>query len=338
MRVLLVSEKLQEHMAYRIANFLPRFQYMPCTVLWAKTDKEVEHYIQNVDAVLLNRCCHTGWLSPNSPVYTAPVPVARFYLDVWKIKGIVKKRLRRDPEYRTSYGTRYADFFREYDVRMSPCKELFRRACPEWISSMFWSPHCIDVQNYNVEKDIDVLFWGNISKRYTIRNEMRHLLKGCTVSEGKRIDDLLTMYKIVLNGRKYKFAVLGYHKRRPYHGGKLHKLISRAKICPTGPRTIDGVPIGKFFENAACGAISLTTDFTDREDLGFEHRKHLWITKLYRGHKLRRFLENLTYLLEHPDLTEEMSKNAKELIRTRHTPRVRGRELYEFLCKRTGKS
>jgi glycosyltransferase involved in cell wall biosynthesis len=332
MKVLFVSEDVAKHLAYRVANFVPRVLCMPCTVAWAKTNQEVTQYIQGADVILLNRCMHTWWLTDDSPVYKTPIPTARFYLDVWKIPGL-KEKVKKNPEFRTIHGTRYADFFRKYDMRISPCKELFEKSCPGWISSMFWSPHCIDVQNFDVPKDIDVLFWGNPARRYRIRNEMRRLLESHVSGKPKRIDKLLTMYRLVLNGRKYRFALLGYNKRRPYCGAKLYELISRAKVCCTGPRLEErGVPVGKFFENAACGTVSLTTDFTDREALGFEHGKNIWISKL----DLSCFLNDLTYLLEHPNLIDKMSKNAKELIRTRHTPEIRGRELYEFFRERTG--
>ncbi len=331
MKVLFVSEEVEKHLVHRVANFVPRVQYMPCTVVRAKTNQEVADHIRGTDVILLNRCMHTWWLAKNSPVYTASVPVARFYLDVWKIPGL-RERVKKNPKLRTGHGTRYADFFRKYDVRMSPCKELFESSCPKWLDSMFWSPHCIGVQDYGISKDIDVLFWGNVATRYKIRCKMKALLERCIVSEIKRVDKLLVIYEIILNRQSYRFAVLGYNKEHPYHSEKLYRLISRAKICCTGPRLKEGAPIGKFFENAACGALSLTTDFTDREALGFTHKENIWITRVH----LKRFLSDLTYLLEHPDRADQMSKNAKELIRIRHTPEVRARELYEFFREKTG--
>jgi len=49
-------------------------------------------------------------------------------------------------------------------------------------------------------------------------------------------------------------------------------------------------------------------------------------------------LDDLVYLLEHGDVTEEMSERAKELVRARHTRRARALGLYEFLCGQVGKS
>jgi len=323
---------------------------MPCTLLHARTHQEVEQYIQDVDVVILNRCKFTGFLERDSSIYSivplagerrtvnAPVPVARFFSDPWYM-----------PRYKARFerSRGFANFFREYNIRILPYRELFEQHCPEWIDSMFWSPRCAYIQDCNVEKDIDVLFWGNTVRQYVIRNTMKALLEKCIVSEEEEVDESLVMYRISLNGRTYKLAMLRFRARGRfpcstlplYRGEKLYKLLSRAKICPAGPRLYPrGAPIGKFFENAACGAVSLTIDFTDRKELGFEHGKHLWITELHRGGKIPHFLEDLAYLLEHPDLIEEMSKNAKELIRIRHTPVIRGRELYEFLCVKVGTS
>jgi len=66
--------------------------------------------------------------------------------------------------------------------------------------------------------------------------------------------------------------------------------------------------------------------------LGFEHGENIWITDE------EHFETDLVYLLENPELVEKMSKNAEELVRTKHTRMIRARELYEFLCEKTGKT
>jgi len=270
------------------------------------------------DIILLDRCLHTKFLPDKSPIYTAPVPIVRFYLDIWKLPGFKE-------QFEESKGLYCTNFFREYDVRITYCKELFEQYCPEWIDSMFWSPHCVNVQNYDVSRDIDILFWGKVNS--TFRGRILSLLmEHVDENATEEIDEWLSVYKFIANGREYRFGVLKYARYPSYYGKKLYKLISRAKVCPTSPKL--EAPVGKFFENAACGAVSLTIDFTDRKELGFEHGENIWLADP------KGYLESLTYLLEHPDLVEEMSKNAKELIRTRHTPMIRGRELYRFLRKR----
>jgi len=99
-------------------------------------------------------------------------------------------------------------------------------------------------------------------------------------------------------------------------------------------------PLGKYFENPAAGAVMLSNEFSDRESLGFEHGKNIWI--LEEGQFVDSvaedyFIENLVYLLEHDDIREEISRNARELIETRHTRDVRAQELYTFLCEETRK-
>jgi len=327
MKVLYVSN-VQRRFAHRLFNPASRLQHMPCTLLHAETREDAEMHLPDADVILLNRSIHTKFLPEDSPVYSASVPTARFFLDIWRMPEFAKR-------FAASQGEKYTNFFKSYDIRITYCKELFEKYCPKWADSMFWSPHCVRVRKHRAPRDIDVLFWGKLNTG--LRKELLTLLLDRVAGRSaEKVDDFLTLYGLVLGGKRYRLAVLEYARYPAYHGKKLYQLISRAKICPTSPKA--RAPVGKYFENAACGAVTLTTDFTDKENLGFKHRENVWITKLYRGDRPRRYLGDLTYLLERPSLVEEMSKNAKRLITTRHTPEIRGRELYEFLCKKTGKS
>jgi len=329
MRILYVSKEMRN--PQRLINVYPRLYSMPCEVFWARDNQAVVQYIQKADVIFLNMVKETQWLAPDSPIYKSSIPTARFFGDVWKIPGVKKESaVNRKQSLRR-------ELFRDYDMRITPTNWLFRKNCPEWVDSMFWSPHCIDVQDYPIPRDINVLFWGraDAAAGYTTRARAKALVKTCITSQGRPVDTCLTMYDIKLHKRRYNLAML---KPRLHSGTKLYKLLSRTRVCCIAPPDCSvpggkpvGAPVGKFFENAACGAVSLTTDFTDRERLGFEHGKNIWITTLDR------YVRDLDYLLRRPALINEISKNAKELIRTRHTPKIRGRKLYKFLRKRTGK-
>jgi len=326
MKVLYVAKKIPRPDVYKISNNLLRMRGMPCTLLHARSHQEAVRFVPEADAICLSTFSTNRWVPGNSPIYKASVPVARFYLDVWKIPDLKKF----PPGYRNSHGTLISDFFRKYDIHISVCKELLTRHCPEWIDSMFWSPHCIDVQDYNVEKDIDVLFWGRADGAggYKTRAKVRALLEHYIVPGSCKIRRELRVCTMSLGKQNYRCVIVDPGSKL-YYGPKLHKLISRTKVCCTAPPDC-AAPVGKYFENAACGTVSLTTDFTDRGELGFEHGKHLWVAGL------NRYMRSLDRLLKRPKLIKEMSKNAKELIRTRHTPAVRGKELYEFLRGETG--
>ncbi len=87
------------------------------------------------------------------------------------------------------------------------------------------------------------------------------------------------------------------------------------------------MPLARYFENAACGCVSLTNDFSDREALGFEHGENIWLTTE------EKFIGDLVYLLSQDDLLAKMSATARQLIAERHTVGMRANELYRFLLE-----
>lgn len=195
----------------------------------------------------------------------------------------------------------------------------------------FWTPACWDVQE-SVDKDIDILVWGNNGlPSYPFRDFILHELRKYVVGEPVIEDDEIIVCDLFLDGAIYKYYYLPY-KNKTYWSDKLATLVSRTKICCTGSAGVFA-PVGKYFINAACGAITLTNDFSDREQLGFEHGKHLWITNK------ENFIDDLTLLLHGYDIdsgVDDMSINARQLIADRHTPAIRGQELYQFLVNATG--
>lgn len=221
---------------------------------------------------------------------------------------------------------------------------LMQRHRSEWIGNTFWTPPCVEAQPQEIARDIDVLSWGIVSTAYPFRIFARGALLHCAEGSSTRIDPYLTEYTLLVAGKRYKLAVLlNCHRFTTdlemdeqalaygYYGPRLYELLSRTRISCTGPSIYES-PVGKYFENAACGVVTITTPFTDSEPLGFEHGRTIWFTDESK------FMGDLEYLLQRKDLVDKMSKGAWTLARDRHAPTVRALELYEFLSEKTGKS
>lgn len=301
----------------------PVISLMPCTTIRCTSLKAVQEHAPTADVIILPwgtiRC---KFWSSLTFLNDLPVFIGRFHADTWHPHEVDPGNVR-------------------IDVHFVAFWEASKKAFPQWADDdMFWVQGCLGVPDTSVERDIDVLIWGLQDVYYPFRTFAWQAVRSSVVGKPRQFDNLLTFYDISLNGQKYMYAYLVSRRRKtPYVGTGLHKLISRAKICPTGPAhtSYQGIKCdrpapGKYFENAACGAVTLTEDFTDKKALGFEHGKNIWVTN--EDH----FLEDLTYLLEHDSLLQQMSENAKNLMRKRHTREIRAQELYKFLCEKTGKS
>jgi len=188
----------------------------------------------------------------------------------------------------------------------------------------FFSTCCVDVQVSNNIKDIDILVWGNNGlPSYPFRNFVVRELTRYSISESVKGE--LICNKLLLGSHEWSYARLPYHNLG-YWGDSLYDLLGRSKISITGSGAINA-PIAKYFQNAACGCVTITTDFSDRAELGFEHGKNIWITKEDS------FIKDLAFLLENDDLVNEMAVNAGQLIADHHTVKIRSLQLEKFLEK-----
>ena len=190
---------------------------------------------------------------------------------------------------------------------------------------VFWSPCCIDLKYNGESKDIDILFWGNPALPvYPFRNYiLRELVR---YSNLEKIENSLIVNALHL---PHSEGVIWPYHRLPSHNGKyygrqLYPLLIRAKVSPTGSSKFY-VPVARYFENAACGVVSLTNEFDDMQALGFDHGVNIWITT--EG----KFIEDLMFLLKNESLVKEMSVNARRLVAERHTVSVRASQLSNFL-------
>lgn len=193
-----------------------------------------------------------------------------------------------------------------------------------------------DATDYCVERDIDIVIWGDWHHpAYPFRMFIQRLVNEWVAGQRPMVTEGLprglNVYEVELGGRRYR---LGYVSRKwDYYGPALHRLLSRCKIACTGPGWKKGVRIGtgKYFENPACGTVVVTAPFDEMEELGFEHSKNIWITDEDK------FVSDLTHLLESHELVNQISQNGKELVRTRYTSVAVATEFYKFLQEKTGK-
>lgn len=322
MRVLFVSRHPSEVVLWKAEGIFPRMRHLPCELFECYSTTNIRKYLRSADVVLLDRYAFVPYIAGMRSIYKSRALVGQFHTDYWN--------------------TYVAEDRRKLDVRIVAYSKLLNKYKPGWAKVAFWSPHCIDVQDYSLPRDIDILFWGAWGTAYPFRGFVRQQLSNRVVGNPQKVDPFLTVSSVVISGRKYKYATIvsipnpgGIKPSNRqivfgYYGSRLFRLLSRVKICCTGSAW--GVPVGKYVEHAACGAVTISNSFTDAEALGFVHKETIWFTNR------KNFMKDLRYLLEHDDVVQTISGNAKELVRTRHTPAIRAQELYKFLCEKTGKT
>lgn len=192
----------------------------------------------------------------------------------------------------------------------------FKTAIFEWFDDMIkemncktiWMPHSIDLNvfnDYKLKKDIDVLMSGwHFPEIYPWRHKAHEILKDCS------------FYTEV---------------QRPPESGKIDntrwpvaddysKLLNRSKICITGGLKFN-YPILKYFEMAASNTCIMSNWFDELGDLGFVPEKNIIVMDFDNLKK------QIKWWLEHDKEREEISKNAYELIISRHTSDIRAQEI-----------
>ena len=180
---------------------------------------------------------------------------------------------------------------------------------------LLWYPPAVDIYQGTI-RDIDIISWGRLSKLYPFRCLVNDYISKQQTSIIEDTKPLL-QYLPVKDKQYISFRI---RQLGQYRAKRLYNILIRCKISCTGPSKIkchgsdrSGVAVGKYFENAACGVVSLTPPFTDREELGFVHGENIWFTTPDT------WLEDLYYLLENPDILNTLSINGYKLIEERHT-------------------
>lgn len=358
MKVLFVTKHTPGIISTKAVRMLRMLEYLPCDLVVCYSVADVYKHIGFADIVLLDFRNYFSYWYDLTFLNKVDVLIAWFYWGLWpECKETVLKML----------GAVEVDFF------LALHNEIIEEYCPQWLERTFWCPPNTGTWDFQLSRDIDVLFWGSVGypseKTYPYREFLKKTLESIITREIVRVDPFLTIYGIGIGGHEYRYAfvksipgmrVRGVSKMQltyGYYGARLYRLLSRTKICCTGPHR-QRVPVGKFFENSACGAVTMGIRFIDDEALGFRHGETIWFTDRkfssfprftatdirfpYSAQKVvdstnHNFLEDLVYLLENNDVVRRISEGAKELVRVRHSRQVRAQGLYKFLCRKSRK-
>lgn len=321
MKVMFISDELYaKSEVYNWSGYAnrPIVDNMPCDTVICCSIDEVWEDISDTDVVLLESLRAVSFRDELTFLNRLPLFIAGFHCDVWR-------------------GPLWIEHAIRIDLSISVYKAVALKNTPAFRdeSKFLWLPPRVDVFDFDVVRDIDLICWGALGREYHFRKFTRFVINTYVVKKTQKIDHWLSLFQLHLKGNDYILAILGGKRLNPdcYYGEKLFKLLYTSKLCPTGPVSQKGIKsvVARYFENAACGVVSITDEMEDQAELGFKHKENIWITD--EDH----FLDDLIYLLKHDDLVEEMSANAKQLIRERHTIDIRSQQLYQRLCEETGK-
>ena len=287
-----------------------------CTFIECNNLESVKREVLDADVVYLENYGAVRFKADLTFLNELPVFICASYCDIW-----------RQPWW--------GNFSIRIDAHIGVYRDCARRVLP-WYNKFCWMPCRVADFNYKpVERDIDVIFWGQWKdhsydfRRYIFLNYIKPWTENKEVTQisSGRYD-----YKNIEIGNKYyKLCVISQHG--DHFGPKLYELLIRSKIAISGPMHKKGsqCAAGKFFENALYGAVNITPYFHDSEDLGFVDRENICYTNEVK------FIDDLIYLLNNPDVTSSISKKGMEMAKSKHTDKIRAKEFYDFLCQKTGK-
>jgi len=173
-----------------------------------------------------------------------------------------------------------------------------------------WNPVAVDTsvfRDYKQQKIHDILLAGAISHVYPLRQAYLD-----------QLNSFNNFYRIVHPGYDH------FTEEQATVGSKYAKLLNKAKICPTCG-SIYEYPIQKFFEIPACRSLLAGPYFSDLEALGFiPDVNFLYVTR----HNVQ---EKIRFILDDPELLEEMTDSCFSMVRKRHSTTVRAKQFVNLL-------
>ena len=286
-----------------------------CTFIECNDLETTKREVQDADVVYLENYRALSFKDDLLFLNNLPLFICASYCDIW-----------RQPWW--------GNFSIRIDAHIGVYRDCAKRVLP-WYDKYFWSPcrvHKFDFEEK--ERDIDIIFWGQWKdhsydfRKYVYSN---YIIPWTKDKEPIQTPNGRYDYNIEVNSKTYKLCVISQHG--DHFGSRLYELLNRSKIAISGPMHKKGsqCAAGKFFENAMYGAVNITPYFHDSEDLGFIDRENIWYTNE------NKFVEDLGYLLENPDVVSNISKNSMEMAISKHTDKIRAKEFYNFLKEKTGK-
>ncbi len=326
MRILFISDPLfVESIIYNEEGYanLPMLESMPCALDVATTADQAKHMIGNADVVLLESLRGVQFRDELSFINKSNAFVGAFYCDVWR-----------------------APFWYLSDIKIDLNICVYKAGALKVHSSwkegenFLWLPPRVKPVDYIEERDVDIVTWGAMGREYPFRNFSYQALLQQIIGGPRRnalpikLEPGLTENTIRIRSEKFKWhQITGKRMQGPFYGSKLMDALSRCKVCPTGPVVQNGIGsvVARFFENAAAGVISITSQMPDAEALGFRHGDNIWFSS---GEQFFRDLDRLLFV--DTGLRQAISENAHDLITERHSVAARGLELYDVLVEKTG--
>ena len=156
-----------------------------------------------------------------------------------------------------------------------------------------WSVNTDLYYNYELEKTIDVMSSFHTSNIHPYRYNILNIV--------------------------YKMDVTSYLK--PIYFEEYIKKINESKMFITS-NVFERELSGKYYEVMACGTLLLTTEPDDLNKLGFYNNEHLIIYK----DDFSDLQDKIEYFLKHDKEREEIAKNGMDMVRNRHSHKVRVKE------------
>jgi len=326
MRILFISDPLfTESAIYNEEGYanLPMLQSMPCDLLVATTADQARQSIDSADVVLLEAMRGVAFRDELSFINKSNAFVGAFYCDVWRAPFWYQSEI-------------------SIDLNICVYRKGALRVHTSWTegANFLWLPPRVKTVDYVEKRDVDIVTWGAMGREYPFRNFAYQALLQQLIGGPRRnaqplkLEPGLTENTIQIRSEKYKWhSITGKRLQGPFYGSKLMAALSRCKVCPTGPVLQNGVGsvVARFFENAAAGLVSITSQMDDADALGFKHGENIWFSS---GERFFSDLDRLLFV--DTDLRYAISESAHQLISDRHSVEVRALELYNALKEKTG--
>ena len=192
-------------------------------------------------------------------------------------------------------------------------RDAFYRYYPEFRERMIWLPHHVPTtifKDYGSEKDIDWLMSGALYPHiYPLRHCMYERLKnhsGFVYVKHPGYKNVDEQTPGVFVGKTYAM------------------LLNRAKIFLTCD-SVEKLPVLKYFESLACGALLLASESLELFDLGFIDGE------TFIAVNQDNFMERAEYYLKCEEEREAIARRGMEMVRRRHSTAQRAKELVRHI-------
>ncbi|WP_179884863.1 glycosyltransferase [Bacillus sp. AFS015802] len=200
----------------------------------------------------------------------------------------------------------------QVDLVFSHYRDAFRHRYPDFLDKFRWLPLCINQEiykDYRLPKTINYLVMGHISPRiYKLRNKIVHEMKD-------------------VHGFHY-YEHPGYRdfseEEGAIIGDRYAMKINSAKMFFTDD-SVFKYPIGKYFEVPACKTLLLAPGSPELRDLGFINGE------TFVEINDQNFLKKALSYIGDQDEMNRITKNAYEMVRSRHTHEIRAGEFVKYV-------